>query len=94
MKLNDTHIKLLSVSESAKLTHFLAELTLRDHSPSQLQHKMKQLGGDEVRVELLKCGCSDSESLEMLAKTADKIHEVYACPVVSEVLPQATGVLL
>lgn len=61
--------------------------------------EMKQLGGDNVGVELPKSlwlqwlpkstqailSCADSGSLEVLTNTADQIHEVHARPVVSDV---------
>lgn len=41
-----------SVSEEAKLSHLLNELTLGDRTTSQLLRELRQLGGDKVGWEL------------------------------------------
>lgn len=74
----------LSVSETAKLNHFLIELKLGDLAPSQLLCKMTQLGGDKVGIELLlrrlpesTLTCPNLGPLEALVATADKIPKVH-----------------
>lgn len=86
-------IKRLSISETAKLSQLLGDLSLGDRQPSQFLREMRELGGDKVSEELLRSlwlqrlpdnmqailACNPGNLTE-LANCADKIAEVYNKP--------------
>ncbi|CAD7089103.1 unnamed protein product [Hermetia illucens] len=98
-------IRRLSASESAKLDHLLAGLTLGDRTPSQLLREMRQLGGSKIGDDLIKSlwlrrlregtqailACV-SGSLEELAATPDQVQEVYVRPTLAAVQPPSDEV--
>ena len=105
VQLKSELIRRLSASESAKLDHLLAGLTLGDRTPSQLLREMRQLGGSKIGDDLIKSlwlrrlpegtqailACV-SGSLEELAATADQVQEVYVRPTLAAVQPPSDEV--